>query len=70
MTRNLPEDLREKVTNTYKDLVEEDKEYKQKAVREYLKEEGVDIDKLQNDEDVKRAVDDIRKPLHRVEEVD
>lgn len=43
MLKSLPEEMREKVANTYTDLVQEEREETKKAIREKLAEMGVNV---------------------------
>lgn len=43
LSSKLPQDLKEKVMNTYKDLVEEKNELQKKAIDEYMKEQNISL---------------------------
>jgi hypothetical protein len=73
MLRKLPEDLREKVANTYTDLVEEERREQEAAIREKLAElngDGVDANTAPTDQQVKETIRELHTAPQRVEEVD
>jgi hypothetical protein len=78
MLRQLPEDLREKVANTYTDLVKEEREEQQAAIREKLTEMGhvepvndtTDTIDVVTDEQVNEAARELHTAPQRVEEIE
>lgn len=66
LCRDMPEDLRDKVLNTYKELVEEEREEMRQKVEEILAADGAPAE-----EKVAEMLDNLGKaPPQRIEEVD
>jgi len=70
MLRNLPEDLKEKVANTYSDLVQEEQQEMKEAIKEKLGEMGALDPEAVSDDKVEEMIDIIQRAPQRIEEVE
>lgn len=65
----LPEEKRKAIENTYKELVDEHKQFERDAMEEYMKEKGIVVlntNSEENDEDKQKAIDDEQTAKERL----